>query len=146
MSEIIDQAFVDLSAREFHDVLRLRVDVFVVEQQCPYAEVDGRDTEGRTRHIRINGDDGPIAYLRLLDGGDSRRIGRVVTRPDHRRTGLARRLVGHVIARYPGELVLDSQSYLVGWYAAFGFVATGPEYLDDGIAHVPMHRPASLDR
>lgn len=145
MTEIVDRSFADLSAQEFHDLARLRVDVFVVEQNCPYHELDGHDTDVGTRHIWIESTE-PVTYLRLLEEGSSRRIGRVVTSPDNRGRGLARHLVEYVMAGYPGELVLDAQSYLVEWYESFGFVSTGDEYLDEGIAHVPMRRGTSLDR
>ncbi len=147
MTDILDRPFAELDATKFHDLLCLRIDVFVVEQECAYAELDGRDTEPATRHVWIEHDITrlPIAYLRLLDDRGTRRIGRVVTRTGHRGEGLAGLLVDHVIDHYPGDLVLDAQSYLVSWYTARGFDTTGPEFLDDGIPHVPMHRPASVD-
>lgn len=148
MPTIHDHAFAEIEASTFHDIVKLRVDVFVVEQACPYPELDGRDTEAPTRHIWVTqpGSAAPAAYLRLLDEPGGRRVGRVVTHPDHRGQGLAGVLVDHVIALYAGDLMLDAQAHLVGWYAARGFTPTGPEFLDDGIPHVPMARAASLDR
>jgi len=145
---IHDHAFAELDTSTFHDIVRLRVDVFVVEQACPYPELDGRDTEAPTRHIWVALPESaaPAAYLRLLHEPGGRRVGRVVTHPDHRGLGLAGLLVDHVIARYQGDLTLDAQSHLVDWYAARGFAPTGPEFLDDGIPHVPMARGASPDR
>jgi ElaA protein len=140
---IHDRAFAELDAATLHDLLRLRVDVFVVEQDCPYPELDGRDVEPTARHLWLADDRGPIAYLRLLDEGAARRIGRVVTRADARGQGLAGRLVDHVVVAAPGPWVLDAQSHLQGWYEARGFVVTGPEYLEDGIPHVPMRRDGS---
>ena len=82
-----------------------------------------------------------MAYLRtLVEADGATRIGRVVTRPDARGTGLARQLVEGVLADHPGSVVADAQAHLVGWYEALGFVITGPEYLEDDIAHVPMRR------
>jgi ElaA protein len=136
--------FDELTARELHDLLRLRVDVFVVEQECAYPELDGRDTEPGTEHVWFADDAGPTAYLRVLaepDGGV--RIGRVVTRADVRGSGAAARLVADVLARHDGTpAALEAQSYLVGFYARFGFAPAGPEYVEDGIPHVPMRRPA----
>lgn len=137
---IVDRSFAALTASELHDLLRLRVDVFVVEQDCPYPELDGRDDEPGTRHIWLADADGPTAYLRLLDDGDVRRIGRVVTRADARGDGLAARLVDHAVATSEGPWVLDAQSHLAGWYEVHGFVVTGPEFVEDGIPHVPMRR------
>ncbi|MDW3219183.1 MAG: GNAT family N-acetyltransferase [Acidimicrobiales bacterium] len=137
---VFDRSFAELSTLELHDLLRLRVDVFVVEQACPYPELDGRDTETTTRHVWMADDAGPQAYVRLLDDGEARRIGRVATRSDARGNGHAGALVDHVIATSSGPWVLDAQSHLAEWYTARGFVACGPEFVEDGIAHVPMRR------
>lgn len=139
---IEDRSFADLTVHQFHDLLRLRIDVFVVEQDCAYPELDGRDAEPATRHVWTADDAGPTAYVRLLDDGDERRIGRVVTRADARGDGLAGRLVDHVLATSAAPWVLDAQTHLTGWYEARGFAATGPEYVEDGIPHVPMRRTA----
>lgn len=135
---IRDTSFAELSTRELYDLLRLRAEVFVVEQECAYLDPDGRDDEPGTRHIWIGS---PVdAYLRVLDDGDARRIGRVVTRPTARSGGLAARLVEHTLAHTAGPWRLDAQSHLTGWYARFGFVVCGPEFLEDGIPHTPMER------
>lgn len=141
---IEDRTFDGLTTRQLHDLLRLRVDVFVVEQQCAYAELDGHDMDPSTRHLWIaDSNDGPRAYLRLVDEGEHRRIGRVVVRPDARSAGLARMLLDHAIEAHSGPWVLDAQTYLTGWYERLGFGATGPEFDDEGIAHVPMRREAT---
>ena len=75
-----------------------------------------------------------------MDDGGARRIGRVVTRSDARGQGLAGVLVDHVIATAAPPWVLDAQSHLADWYAARGFAVTGPEYVEDGIPHIPMRR------
>ncbi|MFD0788595.1 GNAT family N-acetyltransferase, partial [Micromonospora azadirachtae] len=76
--EVRTAAFPDLTTRTFHDLLRLRIDVFVVEQNCPYPELDGRDVEPGTRHLWLTDGGTPLAYLRILaDPGDVARIGRV---------------------------------------------------------------------
>jgi ElaA protein len=129
-----------------HDLMKLRVDVFVVEQACPYPEFDGRDVEPATEHRWTADEKGPTAYLRVLSEPDgAARVGRVCTRPDARGAGLSRRLLSDVLtdADTTGRpVVLEAQSYLAGWYARFGFEPTGPEYLDDGIPHLPMRRGA----
>ncbi len=134
--------FAELDAVTLHDLVRLRVDVFVVEQACPYPELDGRDTEPGTEHVWVPDDSGPAAYLRTLDEPDGAlRVGRVCVRRDARRLGLAGHLLTDVVARHGGRtLVLDAQSYLTGFYAGHGFVACGEEFLEDGIPHVPMLR------
>lgn len=138
--EIVDRGFAELTAAEFHDLLKLRVDVFVVEQDCAYAEVDGRDRETLTRHVWVVDDVQAVAYLRILDDGDARRIGRVVTAPEARGRGLAARLVDHAVASTEGPWVLDAQSHLQDWYLDRGFTVAGPEFIEDGIPHVPMRR------
>ena len=138
-------SWADLDPLVLHDIVRLRVDVFVVEQACPYAELDGRDVEPGTEHVWTTDGRGVSAYLRVLSEPDgARRIGRVVTRADARGAGLSARLVADVVARDgDAPLVLDAQAYLTGFYSGFGFVATGPEFSDDGIPHVPMLRDPS---
>jgi ElaA protein len=130
----------------FHDLVKLRIDVFVVEQECPYPELDGRDTEPGTRHIWLEGTLGPVAYLRLLVEPDGAgRIGRVATLPGARGNGLAGVLLEHVHATTPGRLVLDAQTYLAAWYASLGYLPSGEEFEEDGIAHIPMTRGPAGD-
>lgn len=133
-----------IDATTAYALLRLRVDVFVVEQRCPYPELDGRDTEPATRHLWLDDAAGPTAYLRVLDEpGGGRRIGRVCTRLDARGRGIAAALVGHALVASAGRvLVLDAQSHLRHWYERFGFAVSGPAFVEDGIPHVPMTRPA----
>jgi ElaA protein len=136
-------SFRDLDTTTLYGILKLRADVFVVEQNCAYGDLDGRDTEPGTRHLWVTRGDEIRAYLRILDDGDAERIGRVVTAPDARGAGLAGHLVDHaltIIGNRPS--VLDAQAYLVRFYAKYGYRQTGPEYLEDGIPHVPMIREA----
>jgi ElaA protein len=141
VSDIRDQSFDKFDALALYALLRLRVDVFVVEQECPYPELDGRDLEPTTRHVWIDEGGMPVAYLRLLAEPDgSHRISRVATAADQRHQGLAGLLVDHVMATTPGRLVLDAQTYLEPWYVEHGFARTGDEFTDDGIPHVPMER------
>lgn len=131
----------ELTPQLLHDLLRLRVDVFVVEQDCAYPELDGRDVEPSARHLWVEDGDGTVvAVARLLDDGGERRIGRIATHPDHRGAGHARRLVEAAMSAAPGPWVLDAQAHLAGWYGRLGFVAEGEEFLEDGIPHVTMRR------
>ena len=135
----------DLDVVTLHDILRLRQDVFVVEQQCLYADVDGRDLEPGTLQVWATDEDGSVvATLRVLREPDRcARIGRVATAVPARGRGLAAALMAAALAGSdPAPVVLDAQSHLEGWYSRFGFVRTGDEFLDDGIPHVPMR----LDR
>ncbi len=140
---LYDRSFSELDAATLYALLRLRVDVFVVEQHCPYPELDGRDTEPATRHLWLGASpEQPRSYLRLLaDPDGSVRIGRVCTAGDARGAGLTRRLMQAALSLIGDRpCVLDAQSYLVGFYQSFGFTTDGPEYVEDGIPHVPMRR------
>ena len=148
---VISKAFDELTTSELYALLRLRCDVFVVEQACAYPELDGRDTESGTAHHWVadageeddDGSDRPAiaAYLRSLTEPDgTTRLGRVVTAPAARGRGLAAALVDHVGAATPGPIVLDAQSHLVDWYLRLGYAIDGAEFVEDGIPHVPMRR------
>lgn len=142
IGDVTVRRFTDLDVRTLYSLLRLRVDVFVVEQHCPYPELDGRDTEPGTEHTWLEDASGPTVYLRILREPERIRIGRVCTRADARGAGAAARLLGDALERHPGQrVVLDAQAHLVGFYSRFGFEPSGPEFLEDGIVHVPMVRP-----
>ena len=134
-------SFRDLDTTTLYALLKLRTDVFVVEQECPYPELDGRDDEPGTRHLWLARDRDVLAYLRILADHGAERIGRVVVSKGARGAGHAGRLMAEaltVVGNRPA--VLEAQSHLAGFYARYGFAVTGPEYLDDGIPHVPMRR------
>jgi ElaA protein len=148
------RGFEDLDARTAYDVWRLRQDVFVVEQECPYPDLDGHDVEPGTRHLTLEVDGELAGYLRILDdpstgsgtatgtGTGTARIGRVLLARAFRGRGLADRLMEAALEEIgdrPSRL--DAQVPLAGWYASYGYLVTGPEFLDDGIPHVPMARP-----
>ncbi|WP_405426125.1 GNAT family N-acetyltransferase [Micromonospora sp. NBC_00617] len=141
-TEIRAASFADLDTRTFHDLLKLRIDVFVVEQNCPYPELDGRDVEPSTRHLWLTDGDAPLAYLRILaDPDGAARIGRVAVAPKARGGGQAGRLMTAALDLVGNRpCVLEAQSHLVGFYARHGFAVSGPEYVEDGIPHTPMHR------
>lgn len=145
MADFHSRKGTDLTAAELHDLLRLRVDVFVVEQECPYPEIDGKDLLAGTRHIWEQGDGGVTGCLRVLEQpGGVLRIGRVCTAASARGTGLGGRLMAAAL-EYAGdaECVLDAQTYAQGFYARFGFAPEGEEFDEDGIPHIRMRRPAS---
>jgi ElaA protein len=134
-------SFSELTTGELHAILRLRSDVFVVDQACAYADIDGRDEEPATVHHWIEREGRIVSYGRTLAEPDGvTRIGRVVTAANARGTGLAGALVATLAAGIGGVAVLNAQAHLCDWYARFGFEMDGPEYVEDGIAHVPMRR------
>ncbi|XVV17793.1 GNAT family N-acetyltransferase [Actinoplanes sp. CA-131856] len=139
--EFRSASFRDLDTTTLYAILKLRADVFITEQQCPYGELDGRDDEPGTRHLWFARDGEIRTYLRILDDGDVQRIGRVVTAKSARGIGLAGRLMTEALAVIGNRpSVLDAQAHLTKFYAKFGYEPTGPEYLEDGIPHVPMKR------
>lgn len=141
----------ELDAAVLYALMRLRVDVFVVEQACPYHELDGRDLQPGTRHYWLEDAEGQVvSTLRLMEESDDNsekrgyRIGRVCTRADERRRGHTATLMKAALAdvgEHPCRL--DAQSYLADMYARHGFAADGPEFVEDGIAHIPMSRAGS---
>ena len=131
--------FADLDTATLYELLRLRFDVFVMEQNCVYPELDGRDTEVDAWHYWIADEGRVVACLRLLgepEGGS--RIGRVATRVEARGRGFAARLMSAALERARRPVEIDAQSHMADWYTRFGFVVSGPEYDDAGILHVPM--------
>jgi ElaA protein len=141
-------AFDELPPGTLYALLKLRVDVFVVEQRAPYPELDGRDTEPGTRHVWLAAGDAPLAYLRILDEpGGAARIGRVCVAAAARGSGLAGRLMRATLDLLgPRPTVLDAQAHLAGFYARLGYVPTGPEFVDDdGIPHLPMARAGGTE-
>ncbi len=127
--------------------------MFVVEQECPYPELDGRDLEPAAEHrwveagcdeagVRGRAGAAVLACLRGLAEPDGEaRVGRVVTAPAARGRGLAAALMDRVVDDHGGAVVvLDAQAHLAHWYARWGFEADGPGFVEDGIPHVPMRR------
>ena len=138
------KAFKDLSLDEFHDIIQLREIVFVVEQDCPYLDVDGKDKDAL--HVFGKYEGNIVATTRILKPGisyDEVAIGRVVTSPTLRGMGMGKQLMeesmkfvklhfGNVPVR------ISAQTYLLRYYKSFGFIETGEEYLEDNIPHFEM--------
>ncbi|MBH2005498.1 MAG: GNAT family N-acetyltransferase [Sphingobacteriia bacterium] len=138
------KAFEELTPHELYSIIRLRNEVFVVEQQCIFQDADNKDQE--SYHLMYCQDDQLIAYCRLLPPGlayNEMSIGRVVSSPAARRTGAGRELISMAIEQCykyfgRGPIRIGAQLYLKKFYASFGFVETGEVYLEDGIEHVEM--------
>ncbi|MFI6999453.1 GNAT family N-acetyltransferase [Nocardia sp. NPDC050175] len=135
----------DLDTATLYQLLKLRVEVFVVEQKCAYPELDGLDLLPETRHFWLDDEGEVIATLRLLeeheDGVKSFRIGRLCTVPPARGHGYTTRLLQAALAEVGSATVrLNAQSYLIDMYAKHGFQPDGEEFDEDGILHTPMRK------
>jgi ElaA protein len=130
----------ELDAATLYGILALRSAVFVLEQDCVYLDPDGRDLEPTARQLWIERDGSVVATLRMLDDEDGAvRIGRVATARHARGDGLAVDLMRRALELAGDrEVVLGAQAYLAGWYGRLGFVRDGADYVEDGIAHLPM--------
>lgn len=132
-----------ISIGDLYAALRLRAEVFVIEQDCNYLDPDGGDLDSATTHLWLRTPSGVVAsYLRILgEPGGGHRIGRVVTTPSWRGRHLAARLLETALELTEDPVVLHAQSHLVDMYSRHGFVVDGPEYLEDEIPHTPMRLP-----
>ena len=136
------KTFGELSAEELYRILKLRVDVFVVEQNCPYPELDGLDPAAL--HLWLEDADGIAAYLRVMDRGAESEyvsIGRVVAKDRRRGLGSEILRAGILAARErlgADKVYLEAQTYAETFYARQGFRRISGEFLLDGIPHVKM--------
>ena len=138
--------FEALSLMQLYELLQFRQEVFVLEQDCPYVDADGKDPA--CHHLWLEDAEGRMAaYCRLVPEGVSYpgyvSIGRVISRGELRRTGAGRRLMAEALdwirANWPGMPVkISAQCYLEAFYASFGFRGVGDTYLEDGIPHRAM--------
>ena len=146
----------DLTRDQFHSIVRLRISVFVVEQDCPYPELDTKDLSSiHVYALRIGENialgDSAVACVRICAPGISYpepSIGRVATRPDCRKIGLGLDIMKRAIeaceSAYPGQGIrISAQCYLEKFYSDLGFSSTGETYLEDNILHIQMFRPSS---
>ena len=136
--------FRDLSVFELYSILRLRSDVFVVEQNCVFLDMD--DNDQHCDHLCGWSGDIPVAYVRLVPPGvayDEPSIGRVVTAKAFRKSGIGRTLmekaIEHCIKLFGRtNIKIGAQLYLKKFYESLGFVQTSEIYLEDGIEHIEM--------
>lgn len=144
--------FDELGLLELDRIYRARQQVFAIEQDCVYLDVDGVDPA--CWHLAAWSDTQaePLAYARIVAPGvkyAEASIGRVITTPAARGTGLGRELVRRAVAQavalYPGQGIrISAQAHLSRFYGGFGFERVGEEYMEDGIPHVEMLRPAGF--
>ncbi|MGH8795425.1 MAG: GNAT family N-acetyltransferase [Caldimonas sp.] len=142
--------FGELSVAELQNIYAARQQVFAVEQQCIYVDADGHDEAAYHLAAWSPAHRVPLAYARLLDPGQKYpepSIGRVLTIVPARGHEVGRELVGRIIAHcaevWPQRAIrISAQSRLERFYAGFGFVSIGAPYLEDGIPHTEMLRPA----
>ena len=140
--ELTGKHFSELTTEELFDIYKLRVSVFVVEQSCPYQEVDS--TDKTAYHIWLKEDGELLAYLRVLPRGAVREevsLGRVIA--VRRRCGLGSRILAAgirtAVERFGADcIVIEAQTYARGLYEKAGFVQTSEEFLEDGIPHIQM--------
>lgn len=145
-----DKHHSELTPSQLYALLALRSAVFVVEQQCAYLDVDGKDLQAENRHLLGMADDQLVAYARLLSPEDETspaKIGRVIVSDRVRGARLGNRLMEQAInscqQHWPGrDLFLSAQAHLESFYGQHGFVAVGENYLEDGIPHVDMLKNA----
>lgn len=133
------KSFEDLTNRDLYEILKLRVDVFVVEQECPYPEIDGKDYN--SIHIYLENQGEIIAYARVYKEKDEIHIGRVIAK--ERRKGYATLILKEAIRaareKYQARKIhIEAQTYAKNLYIKAGFVETSEPYLLDGICHVRM--------
>lgn len=145
------KAWSELTTNELYEFLKLRTDVFFLEQKIDETELDDRDREASTQHLWLADANGAVAaYLRVLrdpepEHHDARLvIGRVVVDPAHRGRGLAQKLLARVLEGFGDQaMLLHAQVYITPLYAGFGFEPVGEPFLEAGIPHQSMYRQAA---
>jgi len=140
------KAFSALTVAEYHRIMTLRVAVFVVEQNCPYQEIDAIDLTAN--HFWMEEDAKIIAYARIYQMGKNIHFGRVVVAPNARRqkrgTHFVQQVVDWIEEEYPGQAIeISAQAHLQSFYEQFGFQTISERYLEDGIPHVDMRKAGS---
>ncbi|RPF53168.1 GNAT family N-acetyltransferase [Aquisalibacillus elongatus] len=140
----INKSLYELTHDELYDILKLRVEVFVVEQNCPYPEIDGYDQ--KSFHIFAQDSEGIMAYCRVIPPGvkfQEASIGRVITHERTRRTGIGTEMLQYTLNdiaqrwNHP-SVKIEAQAHLQAFYGNCGFKTISDEFLEDGIPHVEM--------
>lgn len=142
--------FNDLSPEELYAIAKLRQDVFIIEQECLYDDLDGLDKQAY--HVWAMLEKELAAYARIFPPEIKYKeasVGRIVTSPSYRKQGLGKRLVKKCIqfceSKFPGKPIkIEAQSHLQKFYKALGFIPEGDTYIVDGISHIQMIRPSVI--
>ncbi|WP_263081255.1 GNAT family N-acetyltransferase [Endozoicomonas sp. Mp262] len=147
------KTFEQLNAYELYELLKLRVDVFIVELNCPYADLDNMDRHPETRHVLCHSEDSGelMGYLRVLPPGlrfSEVGITRVVVSEKGRGQGIAHAMMANALDMASTlwaemDIKVSVQNYLVGFYQELGFVVNSTVYMEEGIPHVEMLKEAS---
>ena len=138
------QSFEEMSNLQLHDIWKLRQSVFIVEQNCPYMDIDGMDP--MCHHIQGYTEDNLFCYARLIPPTNHiAKIGRVIVSPQYRHLGLGTQLMqqGERWMRHNWsmkQIQLDAQSHLLTFYENLGYCSTGTEFLEDNIPHTRMKK------
>lgn len=138
------KTFNELTLKEFHSILKLRIDIFVVEQNCPYPELDNKDQ--LAFHLFCKNNNEVIAYTRIFKPGNYYKeaaFGRVVVHQEFRNQDLGKQLIKRTIEEThklfgKTPIKIGGQVYLKKFYESFGFHQIGDEYIEDGIPHIDM--------
>lgn len=138
------KSFEELTTKELYEILRLRAEVFIVEQNCVYQDVDRKDL--KSYHLYCEDEGSIVAYCRLIPreiSYNEASIGRVVTKSTHRKTGLGKELLLNAIDSIKSimneeEIRISAQVYLIEFYKSAGFIEVSDIYLEDDIDHIEM--------
>ncbi|WP_432205127.1 GNAT family N-acetyltransferase [Cetobacterium somerae] len=141
---IICKKFNELTVEELYEILKLRSEIFVVEQKCVYNDIDGKDTT--SIHVMLKENGKIKAYLRVLQPGvsyEDASLGRVLVAENARKKGFAKLIVeagvNYIIENFKTkDITIGAQEYLRKFYNEMGFKAISEVYLDDGIPHLDM--------
>ena len=137
------KAYKDLSRDELYNILRLRQEVFIIEQNCNYLDADNYDI--KSSHLIAYKDNQLIAYMRITPAGTiylNISFGRILVKKEYRNLGIGKELLNRGLALFASDtvIVMSAQVYLVKFYEYFGFSTIGEEYLEDEITHIKMIR------
>ena len=147
MRPVIIKSFEELNKAELYQIIQLRIAVFIVEQDCPYPDLDDMDQDAQ--HLWIEDAGEIVCYLRVNPAGSrflEPSLGRIVTKKSHRNRGYAEKLIKKAIdlvyEKESRAIRISAQCYLEKYYEKFGFIKASEEYLEDNIPHIEMLKDA----